>query len=190
MFVYTMTKGMNRGILSRDYVAPALKGYQGIIDRLIKNDDKGQVTLTQCCSVAGLGYGRDGSYAYYLQGTGRGQRPQGRRAVHPRRHRAAAAARPAADRKAPRQTRRAASRRAGEGRPSRRSGRRSLRSWPGSRRRCFPAGSFRSWTSARRPTAQTDCTEAIAQGHCGLRAGGRRPRGRAAGRVSHRARSS
>ena len=27
----------------------------------------GQVTLKRCCSVAGLGYGRDGSYEYYLR---------------------------------------------------------------------------------------------------------------------------
>ncbi len=67
MFVYTMAKGMNRGYLSRDYMPATLKGYEGIVAKLIKADDKGQVNLIQCCSVAGLGYGRDGSYAYYLK---------------------------------------------------------------------------------------------------------------------------
>ena len=67
MFVYTLAKGVNGKYLSRDYVPAAQKGYRGIIDNLVKVDDKGQVSLTQCCSVAGLGYGRDGSYEYYLK---------------------------------------------------------------------------------------------------------------------------
>ena len=44
-----------------------LRGYSGIVEKLIKADGKGQISLTQCCSVAGLGYGRDGSYEYYLK---------------------------------------------------------------------------------------------------------------------------
>ena len=67
MFVYTLAKGVNRGYLSHDYEAAALKGYRGIIERLVKVDNNGQVSLTQCCSVAGLGYGRDGSYEYYIR---------------------------------------------------------------------------------------------------------------------------
>ena len=67
MFVYTMAKGVNRGYLPRDYVPAILKGYTGIIERLVKVDQKGQVSLTQCCSVAGLGYGRDGSFEYYIK---------------------------------------------------------------------------------------------------------------------------
>ena len=67
MFVYTMAKAMNHGYLPRDYLPATVKGYKGIVEKLIKTDDKGQVNLTQCCSVAGLGYGRDGSYAYYLK---------------------------------------------------------------------------------------------------------------------------
>ena len=66
MFVYTMAKGVNRGYLSRDYVPAILKGYAGIVDNLIRIDGD-KITLTQCCSVAGLGYGRDGSYEYYLK---------------------------------------------------------------------------------------------------------------------------
>src|SRR5690606_15157726 len=67
MFTYTLAKAINRGYLSRDYVQPLLKGYSGLVSRLIKTERDGKVTLTQCCSVAGLGYGRDGSYAYYLR---------------------------------------------------------------------------------------------------------------------------
>jgi len=67
MFVYSMAKAVNNGYLSRDYVPAILKGYDGIINKLIKTDGAGQISLTKCCSVAGLGYGRDGSYAYYLR---------------------------------------------------------------------------------------------------------------------------
>jgi unsaturated rhamnogalacturonyl hydrolase len=68
MFVYTMAKGVNRGYLSaRTYEPAILKGYTGIIEKLIKTDATGKVSLTRCCSVAGLGYGRDGSYEYYLR---------------------------------------------------------------------------------------------------------------------------
>ncbi len=68
MFVYTMAKAINQGYLSRkDYEPAILKGYRGIIEQLIKKDEKGQISLTRCCSVAGLGYGRDGSFAYYIK---------------------------------------------------------------------------------------------------------------------------
>ena len=63
MFVYTLAKGINHGYLSRDYLPVLLKGYAGLVEKLVKVDKTGQVTLTQCCSTAGLGYGRDGSYS-------------------------------------------------------------------------------------------------------------------------------
>jgi unsaturated rhamnogalacturonyl hydrolase len=72
MFVYAMARGVNRGYLSRDYLPAISKGYKGIIGKLIKTDDKGEVTLMQCCSVAGLGFtnskgrARDGSFDYYV----------------------------------------------------------------------------------------------------------------------------
>ena len=67
MFVYTLAKGVNRNYISREYVPAILKGYRGIVEKLVKMDGKGTVTLTRCCSVAGLGYGRDGSFEYYLK---------------------------------------------------------------------------------------------------------------------------
>lgn len=66
MFVYAMAKGINRGYLPPSYEEAALKGYRGIIDHLIRDDGNGKWSLTHCCSVAGLGYGRDGSFAYYV----------------------------------------------------------------------------------------------------------------------------
>ncbi len=68
MFTYTFAKAINRGYLPREkYLPPLLKGYSGMIERLVKTESDGKISLTQCCSVAGLGYGRDGSYAYYLR---------------------------------------------------------------------------------------------------------------------------
>ena len=70
MFVYSLAKAINLGYLPREkYETAVLKGYQGILDKLIRTDDKGAINLTQCCSVAGLGsYNkpRDGSFNYYI----------------------------------------------------------------------------------------------------------------------------
>jgi unsaturated rhamnogalacturonyl hydrolase len=66
MFVYAMAKGINHGYLPRSYEPAILKGYRGIIEHLIRDDGNGQWSLTHCCSVAGLGYGRDGSFGYYV----------------------------------------------------------------------------------------------------------------------------
>lgn len=65
-FVCSMAKAVNKGCLSRDYIPAIVKGYNGIINKLIKTDGLGRVSLTKCCSVAGLGYWRNGSYEYYL----------------------------------------------------------------------------------------------------------------------------
>ena len=67
MFVYTLARAINHGYVSRDYIPTIVKGYRGIIQKLVKADDKGDISLTQCCQVAGLGNGRDGSYQYYLR---------------------------------------------------------------------------------------------------------------------------
>ncbi len=73
MFVYALAKGIDRGYLSREKYLPAvLKGYEGLIRDLVKTDADGSVRLTQCCSVAGLGFTtsqgrpRDGSFEYYV----------------------------------------------------------------------------------------------------------------------------
>jgi unsaturated rhamnogalacturonyl hydrolase len=71
MFVYALAKGVDHGYLPRDYVPAIQKGYRGIIENLIKDDGGGKWSLTQCCSVAGLGglsngKVRDGSFDYYV----------------------------------------------------------------------------------------------------------------------------
>ncbi len=73
MFVYTLAKGINRGYLPRETYLPAvLKGYEGILRNFIRLEADNTVSLTQCCSVAGLDYTnakgqlRDGSFNYYV----------------------------------------------------------------------------------------------------------------------------
>jgi unsaturated rhamnogalacturonyl hydrolase len=66
MFVYAMAKGIHQGYLPRSYEPAVLRGYRGITEHLIRNEGNGQWSLTRCCSVAGLGYGRDGSFEYYI----------------------------------------------------------------------------------------------------------------------------
>ncbi len=68
MFVYAIAKAVRMGYLAKTALDVAHKGYQGILDNLIRVDDQGLVNLERVCSVAGLGgtpY-RDGSYEYYV----------------------------------------------------------------------------------------------------------------------------
>ncbi|MES2438780.1 MAG: glycoside hydrolase family 88 protein [Verrucomicrobiota bacterium] len=68
MFSYSLLKAVNDGLLPRDYLKPAQAGYAGIIHHLIRLGGTGDVNLTKCCQVAGLGQPdkRDGTYAYYI----------------------------------------------------------------------------------------------------------------------------
>jgi len=68
MFTYAMIKGVNNGYLDKKYRKIAEESYQGILDTFIKVDEDGEVHLTRCCAVAGLGGNpyRDGSFEYYI----------------------------------------------------------------------------------------------------------------------------
>lgn len=67
MFVYTLAKAIDRGYLDADrFLAPAIRGYEGMIREFLEIDAENRVRLTHTCRVAGLGYGRDGSYHYYM----------------------------------------------------------------------------------------------------------------------------
>ena len=68
MFVYALAKGVNRGYISRDYIPAILDGYRGLIKNFIQYDGDLKCSLSQCCSVAGLGGSpsRDGSFDYYI----------------------------------------------------------------------------------------------------------------------------
>lgn len=68
MFMYAYAKAVNKGYIDKKYKKYAEKIYDGLMkDLIIKNED-GTLTLTQCCSVGGLGGSskRDGSFEYYI----------------------------------------------------------------------------------------------------------------------------
>ena len=66
MFTYFLAKGYNLGVLSEVSGRIALESYTAIVDDFVLVDREGQHHLTQVCQVGGLGYGRDGSYEYYM----------------------------------------------------------------------------------------------------------------------------
>ena len=89
MFAYVLLKAYNKGYLGTKYRDAGIKAYQGIINNFIRVNEDETISLTQCCSVAGLGPAatpeveaalkkinpkasvkentrRDGGYDYYL----------------------------------------------------------------------------------------------------------------------------
>ncbi|MFB9076015.1 glycoside hydrolase family 105 protein [Flavobacterium procerum] len=68
MFVYAFAKGYNKGYLPEKYKKAALRGFDGIVKKLITLDSDGEIHITQVCASAGLGGNpyRDGSYEYYI----------------------------------------------------------------------------------------------------------------------------
>ena len=68
MFIYAFLKGMRMGYIDdshRDYI---LGLYPKFIDRFVRNESDGTISITDCCSVGGLGgkQNRMGDFAYYL----------------------------------------------------------------------------------------------------------------------------
>ncbi len=68
MFVYSFLKGVRMGYLDEKYLSIGQTAYQGILDTFIQHNDDGSLSITNCCSVAGLGGNpyRSGSYEYYI----------------------------------------------------------------------------------------------------------------------------
>lgn len=66
MFTYFFAKAINNGYLPESYTPLAKKSYQGLLDEFMQVHADGSVSLTNNCEVAGLGFGRDGSYRYYM----------------------------------------------------------------------------------------------------------------------------
>ena len=68
MFVYSLFKAVRKGYIPSSYFNVARKGYEGILNNFIQVDEKGLVSITRACAVAGLGgknY-RSGDYNYYI----------------------------------------------------------------------------------------------------------------------------
>ena len=89
MFAYVLLKAYNKGYLGTKYRDAGIKAYKGIINHMIRVNGDKTISLTNCCSVAGLGPAatpeveaamkkinpkgsvkenkrRDGGYQYYL----------------------------------------------------------------------------------------------------------------------------
>ena len=68
MFTYAFLKGLRKGYIN-DSHADYIKGlYQKFIDRFIKENPDGTISMTDCCAVGGLGgkQMRKGDFDYYL----------------------------------------------------------------------------------------------------------------------------
>ncbi len=68
MFTYFLLKATKKGYIDQKYRTNARKGYNGLLQNLIKENPDGTISITSVCAVAGLGgtpY-RDGSYEYYI----------------------------------------------------------------------------------------------------------------------------
>lgn len=79
MFAYVLLKGSRMGWLDTDFNKAGKRAYEGILKRFIRVNEDRTISLTDCCSVSGLGpgkgpfvpagkenYKRDGSFDYYM----------------------------------------------------------------------------------------------------------------------------
>ena len=68
MFVYSYLKGVRQGWLSDEWRGYSRDLYWKFIDTFVKENGDGTISITSCCSVAGLGGKemRSGTYEYYL----------------------------------------------------------------------------------------------------------------------------
>lgn len=66
MFAYFLAKAINKGYLPETYTDAAQKAYAGLVNEFVSIDADGSFHLNNVCMVAGLGFGRDGSYRYYM----------------------------------------------------------------------------------------------------------------------------
>ena len=69
MFIYAWIKGAQQGYLRSSYLEKGEKAYDQFIKRFVKTETDGSLSITDCCSVAGLGGDknyRDGSFEYYI----------------------------------------------------------------------------------------------------------------------------
>lgn len=68
MFMYSIAKSVNKGYVDKKYSTVAENAFNGLKNKLIVLTKEGDLSLTKCCAVAGLGGNpyRDGSYEYYI----------------------------------------------------------------------------------------------------------------------------
>ena len=68
MFIYTWVKAAQKGYLDERFLEKAKTAYQQFILKFVKNNPDGTISITDGCSVAGLGGDpyRSGTYEYYI----------------------------------------------------------------------------------------------------------------------------
>lgn len=68
MFVYAQLKAVRLGYLPEEMREEALHRYKQFVDRFIRENADGTISMTDCCAVAGLGgkQRRSGTFEYYI----------------------------------------------------------------------------------------------------------------------------
>lgn len=68
MFIYGMLKGVEIGVLDKRFVEEAKKAYAMYCQTFMDRDENGEMHVTNCCAVAGLGgkAQRSGTFEYYI----------------------------------------------------------------------------------------------------------------------------
>lgn len=66
MFTYFLASAIESQVISDEYLPMTQKAFQGLIDEFVLVHQNGEISITNLCFVAGLGFGRDGSYDYYM----------------------------------------------------------------------------------------------------------------------------
>ena len=79
MFVYALAKAARMNYIPQEYNEVAEKGYRGILENFIKENEDGTISLTKVCAVAGLGGDpyRSGTFDYYIGEPVRDNDPKG-----------------------------------------------------------------------------------------------------------------
>ena len=65
MFSYFLTKATRKKYLPDSYRSVAQSAFEGMLREFVTVHADGKISMTNQCLVAGLGFGRDGSYRYY-----------------------------------------------------------------------------------------------------------------------------
>ena len=68
MLTYAMMKAARLGVVNAEYGTKGRKLYENFVERFMRENEDGTISMTDCCSVGGLGgkNNRMGDFAYYL----------------------------------------------------------------------------------------------------------------------------
>ncbi len=66
MFVYFLAAAVENKYIDEQFKSSALKGFKGLIEEFVLVHPDGTISMTNQCYVAGLGFGRNGTFQYYM----------------------------------------------------------------------------------------------------------------------------